>query len=283
VATIGVYLEKGILFSMDDKWLEITEPNEEDSIDCHLQQIGMGSLICRAAKQTGQEGITNKVTPAICFSCDVGNIFREVGCDAATPDITIHSQRFGPAVNMRNIFCQLRRRDTTIDYCRKCTLATAESTRQIVSTARGLFQSLGFYAAYQDLEKARLDIRDGKFDSAITHSIACLESTCRIIHEEKGLELPKSKDLTTLWKSTRAVLDLDTLLVDGDSVVPLLNSLHGVITNVASIRNALSDAHGKGKLAPNVSEAIAELALNTASAAATFLIRHYKRQNDENT
>jgi len=266
---------------MNGRWLEIRDPNEDDSIDCHLQQVGMGSLICRAASQTGQENVTNKVTPAICFSCDVGKIYREVGCDGATPDITVLSRPLGTNVNIRDIFCKLRRRSTTLEYCRECLLASAESTRQIVSTTRGLLQSLGFYAAYQDLEKARLAIRDGEFDRAITHSIACLESTCRIIHEEKGLELPKNKDLTHLWKSTRAALELDTLLVDGDSVTPLLNALHGVVTNVASIRNALSDAHGKGKISPNVSEAIAELALNVAASAATFLIRHYKRQNAE--
>lgn len=32
--------------------IEVTEPGEDDSVDCHLQQIGMRNLVCRAAEQT---------------------------------------------------------------------------------------------------------------------------------------------------------------------------------------------------------------------------------------
>jgi len=256
--------------------LQLAEPDENDSIDCHLQQIGMGSLICRAAQQTGQKDSTNEVTPAVCFSCDVGKIFREVGCNAPVPKITILDWGRGDLyVEIDGIFCKIRRRYTTLEYCRTCTLATAESTRQIVTSTRGLFQSHGFYSAYQDMEKARLAIRDGEFDSSITHSISCLESTCRIIHEELGEDLPKKKGLAGLWKSTRAILDLDGL-AEGDTLAPLLNSLHGAVTQIGATRNALSDAHGRGQLPPHVSEAVAELALNSAATVATFAIRHYK-------
>jgi hypothetical protein len=262
---------------------ELVEPGEDDSIDCHLQQIGMGSLICRAAQQTGQKNTTNEVTPAVCFNCDVGKIFREVGCDAPLPKITIHDWGHGgPRVGIDGIFCKIRRRYTTLEYCHTCTLATAESTRQIVTSTRGLFQSHGFYSAYQDLEKARLAIRDGEFDRSITHSIACLESTCRIIHEELGAELPRKKGLTDLWKSTRAILDLDSLPAS-DTLAPLLNSLHGAVTQVGAMRNVLSDAHGRGQLPPHVSEAMAELALNSVATVATFAIRHCKSKLPEAT
>lgn len=50
---------------------QLLEPGENDSIDCHLQKIGMGSLICRAAKQTG-EHTTNEVNPINCFNCEAG-------------------------------------------------------------------------------------------------------------------------------------------------------------------------------------------------------------------
>ena len=179
--------------------IELVEPAEDDSIDCHLQQVGMGSLICRAAQQTGQKNTTNEVTPAVCFNCAVGKIFREVGCDAPLPKITIHTWGRGHLnVEIDGIFCKIRRRHTDLEYCRTCALATAESTRQIVTSTRGLFQSHGFYSAHQDLEKARLAIQDGEFERSITHSIACLESTCRTIHEELGEELPKKKGLTDL-------------------------------------------------------------------------------------
>jgi hypothetical protein len=256
--------------------IELVEPGEDDNIDCHLQQIGMGSLVCRAARQTGQKNTTNEVTPAVCFSCDVGKIYREVGCDAPLPKITVQNWgRAGLHLEVDGIFCKIRRRYTTLEDCRTCTLATAESTRQIVTSTRGLFESHGFYSAYQDLEKARMAIRDGEFDRSITHSIACLESTCRIIHEELGEDLPQKKGLTDIWKSTRSILDLDGAAA-GDTLAPLLNSLHGAVTQIGAMRNALSDAHGRGQLPSDVSEAMAELALNSAATVATFAIRHFK-------
>ena len=71
---------------MSDKFVE---PEENDSIDCHLQQVGMGSLICRAARQTGDK-TTNEVSPTICFNCDAGKVYRNVGCDAILPKIRIY-------------------------------------------------------------------------------------------------------------------------------------------------------------------------------------------------
>ncbi len=56
------------------------EPKGNDSIDCHLQQVGMGSLICSAARQTGDK-TTNEVDLTNCFNCPAGKIFREPeGC-----------------------------------------------------------------------------------------------------------------------------------------------------------------------------------------------------------
>jgi hypothetical protein len=167
---------------------EQLQPDENDNIDCHLQQVGMGTLVCRAARQTG-ESTTNEVSPTICFNCAAGKVFREVGCDAILPKIRIHQFMGGSGATVENLFCKIRKRDTSLAYCQTCNLVTAETTRQIVSTARGLFQAQGFYSAHNDLEKARESIRDGNFENAITRSIACLESTMRICHEklEKAL------------------------------------------------------------------------------------------------
>lgn len=39
---------------------QLKEPKENDNVECHLQQVGMGTLICRAARQTGDK-TTNEV------------------------------------------------------------------------------------------------------------------------------------------------------------------------------------------------------------------------------
>jgi hypothetical protein len=79
------------------------EPSEQDNIDCHLQQVGMGTLICRAAKQSGEHS-TNEVTPTICFNCDAGKVFREVGCDSVLPKIAFTNTSRGPTMTRLELF-----------------------------------------------------------------------------------------------------------------------------------------------------------------------------------
>jgi hypothetical protein len=251
------------------------QPSENDSIDCHLQQVGMGTLLCRAARQTGDK-TTNEVNPVICFNCDAGKIFREVGCDAVLPKVRVYPFSGGASARVFNLFCKIRKRDTSLEYCQTCNLVTAETTRQVISTARGLFQAQGFYSAYKDLEKARESIRDGNFENAITRSIACLESTMQICHEKLGKPVPKKKQVTDLWKSTRDILDFDALDPSGATPV-LMNSLTGAISHLGGLRNTLGDAHGKGVVPPDVSESIAELAINTASTLSTMVVRRFNQ------
>ena len=260
----------------------LPEPTENDNIDCHLQQVGMGHLICKAAKQTGSN-TTNKTNPGVCFNCPTGKIYREIGCDAALPEIRLTPYMGNDlSVDWRTIFCRIRKRETTLEYCQTCSLPTAETTRQIVTTARSLFETLGFYPSYQDIEKARLAIRDGNFDNAITRSITCLESTMKVCHEKLNQELPSDKGVTGLWKSTKALLDLEGVGTETDAAwTSTLGSLSGLISNLGNMRNALSDAHGKGLYSPAVSELIAELALNSASTLATTIIRRFKQLKDK--
>ncbi len=261
----------------------LPEPKESDNIECHLQQIGMGSLLCRGARQTGKS-TTNKVNPTICFNCNAGKIYRDIGCDGVLPQITIYQYVNNFDFCIDSLFCKIRKRDTTFEYCQSCDLVTAETTRQIITNTRGLFQAQGFYSAFSDLETGRKAIRDGNFDNAITRSLSSLESTMRICHEKLNQTQPKNKQISDYWKSTRNILNLD----DNDSSglsTNLLNSLSGLIGHLGSMRNALSDAHGKGNLHQKASEDLAELAINTASTMSTFIIRRFCQfdQGNENT
>lgn len=259
---------------------EFLKPSETDSIDCYLQQLGVGTLICRAAKQTG-DGNSNETHPDVCFNCPTGKVYREVGCDAASAKISLRPHSRGVGVHYGDLFCRVRRRGTTLEYCRTCALATAETTRQIVSTTRGLLQSGKFYAAYKDLEAAREAMRDGKFDSAITRGNSCLESVMRIILDQLGASLPNKLQVTDLWKAVRSALKLEQCDSTG-AVTDLLNSLAGVVGKLGGMRNALGDAHGKGAFPPAVSESFAELALNCAATLSTMLIRRAAQLQAEN-
>lgn len=258
---------------------QLLEPKENDNIDCHLQQVGMGSLLCRAARQTGEK-TTNEVDPKICFNCDVGKVYRDVGCDAILPKIRTYPYKGGSSFQIESLLCKIRKRETSLDYCRTCNLVNAETTRHIISTARGLFQTGDFFSAYTDIEKARESIRDGNFENAVTRSVSCLESTMRICHERLNISLPEKKQLSDLWKSTRRILHFDDIDPSRSSEY-LLNGLTGVITHLGNLRNTLGDAHGKGVFPPAVSESIAELAINTASTLSTMIIRRFNQVPDK--
>jgi hypothetical protein len=243
----------------------------------------MGTLVCKAAKPMGEHS-TKEVTPSNCFNCPAGRVYREVGCDAVLPNVSFIRTQGGASMALQGLFCKIRKRSTTLEYCRTCGLPVAETTRQIVTVARGLFESQQFHSAYQDLEKARTAIRDGNLENAITRSIACLESTMRVVHEELGDELPAKRQVSDLWKSTRAILRMDEADPEGrtgEMANALAGSLSGLVTATGGLRNALGDAHGKGNEVPVVSLAVAELAINVASTLATFIVRRFVQVKEE--
>jgi len=247
---------------------------DEDNIECHLQQIGMGSLLCKAAIQTGEHS-TNEVTPEMCFTCNAGIIYRKIGCDSVLPKLSIIEYMGGSMLNMDNLFCKIRKRNTTLEYCEKCTLKVAQTTKNIVVNMRDIFEKEEFYTAFGDLEKAKIAMRDGKNELAITYSITMLESSMRIIHEKMKAALPDKTALTDLYKSTRNLLKLSEL-DDEDAILTLANSISGIITSLGHTRNSLSDAHGKGINPPIVNGYTSEFIWNSCSTIATFLVRRYK-------
>ncbi len=252
--------------------IQMIEPKENDNIDCHLQHVGMGGLTCRGARQTGNNS-TNEVNPTFCFNCHAGKIYRDVGCDSVTPKLNVYK---GGIFDIDSLFCQLRRRETSYEYCEKCTLVTAETTKKLVTQARGLFESHGFYTAFKDIEKARIAFRDGNFENTITRSISCVESVIKIIHEKLDKPLPNKQTVTELWKSARKILKLDDL-DNADNLKSILNSLGGLIIQFGGIRNALGDAHGRGNMSKQASELVAELSINTSSTLSTSLIRQLNK------
>lgn len=253
--------------------MSLPEPEETDSIECHLQQIGMGSLVCKAAKQTGEK-TTNEVEPAICFNCHTGKVYRDIGCDAVLPKLEIRKSGYDLLFNPISMFCKIRKRETTLEYCSSCTIKPAETTKHIVSIVQNLFKENNFYSSYKNYEKARIAMRDGEFDSVITNSISFTESTIKIIHENFNKKIPDKETLTELYKSANVILKLED--VDREKAVfQVIGNLKGLVTSLANLRNSLSDAHGRGNSSSIANENIAELALNTSATISTFLIKRY--------
>lgn len=261
----------------------MTLPDDAD-ISCHLQEVSKGAIYCNVP-EGNLTGETNRVTPEACYACPAGKVYREVGCDQVIPDILIRSMRtldqvvgYDALVHVYGMNCARRLRPTTLEECHTCTLVSAETTREVVSVSLGLFQAQGFDSAYNDLLEARNELRDGDYDDAIGKAIVSLESTMRCVHEELGVELPAKRTVTGLWQSTKDILRFDEFTTEArDTVIALVGSLTGAISSLGSMRNALSDSHGRGLIPVEVSEALAELAINSSASIATVIIRRYKQ------
>ena len=247
--------------------------DENVSIECHYQRIGTGSLVCGAAQNT--YGETNEVTRDICVKCPVGQVYREVGCDALSPKVGFHRTSGGTLVNLRGLFCQKKLKEIEdTDECQTCNLVTADTTRQLTETAKGLFQQHKFYIAFQDVQNASKSLRDGEYAQAITFACTCFESTMKACHERLQVSLPKDKSVTGLWKSTREILKFDDVCAEA-ALTELMNVLCGVVSKLGELRNALGSAHGRGEQATSPSLFVAELAVNTAMTLITATIRQY--------
>jgi hypothetical protein len=250
-----------------------SEKMDPTSFDCPFQRIGMGKLICAGAITTMSDS-TDEVTPKICKWCEAGRIFREVGCDAFTPEILLSESHDGISLVQCKMLCKIRRDHTHLSDCVKCDLVTSETTKNIISITCGLFKANNFESALNDLEKAKMSLRDGDYPDVITSSISSVESVMRSCLESLGEELPTNKGITGLWKALKKPLALDTIDPSG-STETLLGNLSGAISHLGGLRNNLGDAHGKGIIVPDVPYSLAELSINAASTLSTMIIRRY--------
>lgn len=249
-----------------------------------MQRLTPGGLVCAAAVLTGNKSSTNQVTPAICLNCPVGQVFREVGCQHVGAKIHVWTSIGGHhAMQYDDLFCSLRKRNTTVQECRNCDRVTDATTRGLVSKARSAFEKHAFYSSYQDIDASWRAIGRADLDTAITRAISCLESTLTIVHENLGEPLPRDKSITGLWKSLREIMEFPC--ADVDAVEALAGTLAGCVSHLGGLRNALSDAHGKGSEPTQATMAITGLAIGTAAVLATFIIRSYlsweKEKGDE--
>ena len=121
-------------------------------------------------------------------------------------------------------------------------------------------------------DRAMQDVVSKNYDSAITKSRTLLEEVfCYVI--EKKNEIPSSGgDIGKLYKQVK---DLYNMHADKDSdrrINTLLSGLEKIVSSVAEMRNASSDAHGVGNRRLNIAEHHARLLVNSAMTMAEFVL-----------
>ncbi len=120
--------------------------------------------------------------------------------------------------------------------------------------------------------KKALDRRQADPDGAITAASTLLETTCKHILDDQGVEYDPKSDLPDLYKATAKCLNLAPEQHTEQVFKQILGGCHSVIQGLGSIRSKIGDAHGKVRRQASAQPRHAELAVNLAGAMSTFLV-----------
>jgi hypothetical protein len=143
---------------------------------------------------------------------------------------------------------------------------------QIPAVAPGRLDTKYISEAWQ---KA-LDRRNDDPEGAITAARTLLESVCKHMLDERGIEYGDNADLPKLYGLTAEGLNLAPSQHTEDAFKKILGGAQSVVNGLANLRNRLGDAHGQGKRPVKPLPRHAELAVNMAGSMASFLLATFE-------
>lgn len=108
-----------------------------------------------------------------------------------------------------------------------------------------------------------------------------VETVCRTVLSERGVEVDAKWDAPRLVKETRAVLnllpsDIEDSAKGAETIKRLLSNLGSVVNGLAELRNLYGTGHGKHGGAKGVHPRHARLAVGAAATLATFLLETHQ-------
>jgi len=111
-----------------------------------------------------------------------------------------------------------------------------------------------------------------------------VETVCKTILEEIGVETSASVDLPKLVKQTAKELkltpsDISNEAKASDSIKRLLSNLATITNGVAELRNSYGTGHGKSATTKGLGARHAKLAVGAASTLAVFLVETHNEKN----
>jgi hypothetical protein len=148
-----------------------------------------------------------------------------------------------------------------------------------ISTLLINFDTKHIYIAW---EKA-LERRNHDPEGAITMARTLIESVCKHILDKAGISYKhkdKDKDdLPQLYYKTAKHLNLTPEQHQEEVLKQIFDGCQKVIQGLGTLRNRLSDAHGKGEQAVKPSPQQAALAVNLAGSMAAFLVATWEERS----
>lgn len=129
--------------------------------------------------------------------------------------------------------------------------------------------------------KKALDRRSTDAEGAITSARTLLEAVCKHILDEENIPYDDKDDLPKLYRKTAEKLNIAPSQHTEEVFKMILGGCTAVVEGLGTLRNRLSDAHGKGKIAAKPAPRHAELAVNLSGALTQFVLSTWEAQNEK--
>ena len=126
-----------------------------------------------------------------------------------------------------------------------------------------------------------LERRKSDPEGAITSARTLLEAVCKHILDDAGSQYEDDADLPKLYKTVARQLQFSPSQHTEAVFKQILGGCTSVVEGLGSIRNKLSDSHGRGPLRAKPDLRHAELAVNLAGTMATFLVATWEHRKSK--
>ncbi len=139
--------------------------------------------------------------------------------------------------------------------------------------------SIDYIYITEQIEKCDDKIASGDFEGAITNARNLIESICKYILDESKSKYNAKSDLPILYKETSKLLKMHPSQHIENSFKQILSGCFSIVQGFASIRNELSDAHGKSpKKHYKADERHAMFVVGTAKTLSDFMYASFKER-----
>ena len=117
-------------------------------------------------------------------------------------------------------------------------------------------------------------------DGAITLARTLLEAVTKHILDDLSIDYRDKEDLPSLYGKVAHALSLAPNQHSEEPIKAILGGIMNLVNGLGTLRNRLSDSHGRGrKLAVRPSARHASLAVNAAGSVAAFLVETYREKH----
>ncbi len=119
-------------------------------------------------------------------------------------------------------------------------------------------------------------------DGAITAARSLLESVCKFILKNEGVEFSRNTDLLKLYRMTVEILFLTPEFQENESLRQAMGNAQSIVNAIAALRNLKGDAHGTAEDSRLPSPHIAEFAVNISGSLSKLLLDAWLQSVDDN-